>query len=1183
MQGQFVRALGTVYHLDCFRCQDCNKVVAAKFFPIDGPEGKQYPLCETDYFRRLNLLCAKCGGALRGSYITALADMKFHVEHFTCSICPTVFGPQDSYYEHDGAVYCHFHYSTRFAVQCTGCKTAILKQFVEINRNSVDEHWHPECYMIHKFWNIKLHPPSPSTPSTPAIKERGETKDEGSVSESTMDGSLASLVTAETSQSIGPEVPGYILQEERETPQSLREKQKQMEEQVYRIWTVLSTFEESSAACISEMLRRVSNGHYLDGVGMAEKFVLHVETLFSTLDDIGVQFRAVNAKGKSLFAHPFKISHVREARMLCKKIVNFFSLLSHTQETGARKMAITQELLSLVTGLAHYLKILIRIGLTSALKLDRDYGNKNAMVQFLGKLERLVRDPDVLKTSIGQPNGQRAVAENGKQVRPYGYKSLSRAVGTLVGQGEATTDLCERCKITVEEECARFGTSLRWHFSCLRCATCGKVAHKDKEPPSPSEGQAPFVYVRTFFIEFVTPEPKEGRPPQKGPPKPKPGRTFCSNCAMEGLRSGFEAVTRLEQFAFLLCVALNKLYALLKQKGVVPASPTSPNFEPSQHPPEEVSLYDSYRDSTDIKRMKSVHLDRKISATAKLPKRSTVVESPSGRTAQTNAPGTAAPESRQYPTPGGDPPAALRPTPSDRQLSNQPRNAHLVPDNQGQPRPTFSRSTTAVRVIDDQGLDQPPIQVQQPPREPAIPEPGHAAEAAITLADLTEVMQAEQARAQRRSARPQGGFILLSELPALEYFIVKHIAALALSQEQVLRDETNLDELLDVIEARKNNFWNKLFKGGNEKRGAANKKKGVFGVPLEALVERNGVDSMHGAGPAPVRVPSFVDDCISAMKQMDMSVEGIFRKNGNIKRLRELSEALDKDLNVSLSEDNPVQLAALLKKFLREMPDPLIPFKLYHLFIATQRVPDEMERRRLLHLTCCLMPKVNRDTMEVVFVFLKWVASFSHVDEETGSKMDLQNLATVVCPNILYSGNKDPSKDESFLAIRATHELLEFQDEFWLVPEEFEPILKDPDLLSNPSELATKDILRRCENHYRTRDRAPRAHFTGPRQKQHGSYDSQPHRPEIHHGISATGMHGELPRSPPMSPPMHERPLSWNANTPRMQPQQSMHVMQQNNHSHHPSQGGDGRRDPNGPSSPRLIDQRGNGYATPSR
>lgn len=43
---------------------------------------------------------------------------------------------------------------------------------------------------------------------------------------------------------------------------------------------------------------------------------------------------------------------------------------------------------------------------------------------------------------------------------------------------------------------------------------------------------------------------------------------------------------------------------------------------------------------------------------------------------------------------------------------------------------------------------------------------------------------------------------------------------------------------------------------------------GVFGIPLEVLVERNGADSMHGSGPGSLRVPSFVDDVISAMKQM---------------------------------------------------------------------------------------------------------------------------------------------------------------------------------------------------------------------------------------------------------------------------------------------------------------------------
>ena len=124
--------------------------MASKFFPVDDENGQgQYPLCEKDYFRRLDLLCHDCGEALRGSYITAL-DRKYHIEHFTCCVCPAVFGPQDSYYEHDSKVYCHYHYSTQFAAKCNGCQTAILKQFVEIFRNGQNQHWHPECYMIHK-------------------------------------------------------------------------------------------------------------------------------------------------------------------------------------------------------------------------------------------------------------------------------------------------------------------------------------------------------------------------------------------------------------------------------------------------------------------------------------------------------------------------------------------------------------------------------------------------------------------------------------------------------------------------------------------------------------------------------------------------------------------------------------------------------------------------------------------------------------------------------------------------------------------------------------------------------------------------------------------------------------------------------------------------------------------------
>jgi hypothetical protein len=69
-----------------------------------------------------------------------------------------------------------------------------------------------------------------------------------------------------------------------------------------------------------------------------------------------------------------------------------------------------------------------------------------------------------------------------------------------------------------------------------------------------------------------------------------------------------------------------------------------------------------------------------------------------------------------------------------------------------------------------------------------------------------------------------------------------------------------------------------------------------------------------------------------------MSVEGVFRKNGNIRRLREVSDQLDKHPNdVDFSSDNVIQIAALLKKWLRELPDPLLTFRLHKLFISAQR------------------------------------------------------------------------------------------------------------------------------------------------------------------------------------------------------------------------------------------------------
>jgi dolichyl-phosphate-mannose--protein O-mannosyl transferase len=68
------------------------------------------------------------------------------------------------------------------------------------------------------------------------------------------------------------------------SPEQAREAENVLEMKVTRIWTLLSAFEESSAACISDMLLHVSNGAYIEGSLMAAKFIIHVEVLFEAID-----------------------------------------------------------------------------------------------------------------------------------------------------------------------------------------------------------------------------------------------------------------------------------------------------------------------------------------------------------------------------------------------------------------------------------------------------------------------------------------------------------------------------------------------------------------------------------------------------------------------------------------------------------------------------------------------------------------------------------------------------------------------------------------------------------------------------------------------------------------------------------------------------------------------------------
>ena len=53
--------------------------------------------------------------------------------------------------------------------------------------------------------------------------------------------------------------------------------------------------------------------------------------------------------------------------------------------------------------------------------------------------------------------------------------------------------------------------------------------------------------------------------------------------------------------------------------------------------------------------------------------------------------------------------------------------------------------------------------------------------------------------------------------------------------------------------------------------------------------------------------------------------------------MKEICDALDKDSAIDderLEDESEIHLALIIKKFLRELPDPLLTFKLFRLFCA---------------------------------------------------------------------------------------------------------------------------------------------------------------------------------------------------------------------------------------------------------
>ncbi|XP_078659735.1 protein FAM13A-like isoform X11 [Branchiostoma floridae x Branchiostoma belcheri] len=161
----------------------------------------------------------------------------------------------------------------------------------------------------------------------------------------------------------------------------------------------------------------------------------------------------------------------------------------------------------------------------------------------------------------------------------------------------------------------------------------------------------------------------------------------------------------------------------------------------------------------------------------------------------------------------------------------------------------------------------------------------------------------------------------------------------------------------------------------------------LFGAPLESVPRVTDLN-----------VPSIVKKVVDFITMHGIGHEGIFRVNGNTKVVEKMKTSFDKTGDACLEEFGDVfSVASLLKQYLRELPDAVIPESLHSQFVAVQEdfLNDPVECRRQLRLLIDKLPSEHYSLLKYLIQFLVKVSS-----QQDTNKMGSMQLAIVFGPNL---------------------------------------------------------------------------------------------------------------------------------------------------------------------------------------
>ncbi|SCV74859.1 BQ2448_7888 [Microbotryum intermedium] len=164
----------------------------------------------------------------------------------------------------------------------------------------------------------------------------------------------------------------------------------------------------------------------------------------------------------------------------------------------------------------------------------------------------------------------------------------------------------------------------------------------------------------------------------------------------------------------------------------------------------------------------------------------------------------------------------------------------------------------------------------------------------------------------------------------------------------------------------------------------------TFGIDLGEQMARDGVE-----------VPRVLEKCCEAIELHGLDSMGLYRLSGMTSRVQRLKLALDRDVEgTDLLSDENLQdindIAAVMKLWFRELPEPLLTWELYHGFVEAAKIENDRLRHIRLHERVNELPDPNYATLKFLMGHLDKVRQ-----HEASNQMGCSNIAIVFGPNLL--------------------------------------------------------------------------------------------------------------------------------------------------------------------------------------